>query len=67
MLWADDESSLPKNYFSALVQLKSFERQLKRTPDLITSYAQTIKGDFDKLYIVQVDKSDCFMVDNPRE
>ena len=26
MLWADDESSLPNNYFSALVQLKSLER-----------------------------------------
>ena len=67
MLWADDESSLPNNYFSALVQLKSLERRLERTPDLKTSYAQTIKGDFDKGYIVQVDKSDCFRVNNPRE
>ena len=67
MLWADDESSLPNNYFSALVQLKSLEGQLERTPDLKTSFAQTIKGDFDKGYIVQVGKSDCFRVDNPRE
>ena len=28
MLWADDESTLPNNYFSALVQLKSLERRL---------------------------------------
>ena len=67
MLWADDDSSLPNNYFSALVQLKSLERRLERTPDLRASYAQTIKDDFDKGYIVKVDKSDCFKVDNPRE
>ena len=67
MLWADDDSSLPNNYFSALVQLKSLERRLERTPDLRTSYAQTIKDDFDKGYIVKVDKSDCFKVENPRE
>ena len=28
MLWADDERTLPNNYFSALVQLKSLERSL---------------------------------------
>ena len=66
MLWADDESSLP-NYFSALVQLKSLERRLDKTPELVVSYAQTIKDDFDKGYIVRVDKSDCYKVDNPRE
>ena len=67
MLWADDESSLPNNYFSALVQLKSLERRLEKTPELKAIYAQTIKDDFDKGYIVQVEKSDCFRVDNPRE
>ena len=67
MLWADDESSLPNIYFSALVQLKSLERRLEKTPELKASYAQTIKDDFDKGYIVQVDKSDCFRIDNPRE
>ena len=67
MLWVDDDSSLPNNYFSALVQLKSLERRLERTPDLRASYAQTIKDDFDKGYIVKVDKYDCFNVDNPRE
>ena len=67
MLWADDESSLPNNYFSALVQLKSLERRLEKTPDLKASYAQIIKDDFAKGYIVQVDKSDCFRIDNPRE
>ena len=67
MLWADDESSLSNNYFSALVQLKSLKRRLEKTPELKASYAQTIKDDFDKGYFVQVDKSDCFRIDNPRE
>ena len=67
MLWADEESTLPNNYFSALVQLKSLERRLEKSPDLKSSYAQTIKDDFDKGYIVQVNKSECFKTDNPRE
>ena len=67
MLWAENDSSLPNNYFSVLVQLKSFERRLERTPDLKASYAQTIKDDFDKGYIVKVDKSECFKADNPCE
>ena len=67
MLWADDDSSLPNNYFSALMQLKSLECRLERTPDLRASYAQTIKDDCDKGYIVKVDKYDCFKVDNPGE
>ena len=67
MLWADDEISLPKNYFSALVQLKAFERRLEKTPELKASYAQIIRDDFDKGYIVQVDKSLRSRIDNPRE
>ena len=34
MLWADEESTLPNNYFSALVQLKSLERRLGKDPQL---------------------------------
>ena len=49
------------------MQLKSLERRLEKSPELKASYAQTIKDDFDKGYIVQVDKSDCFRIDNPRE
>ena len=67
ILWADDESSLQSNYFSALVQKKSLESRLNKTLDLIVSYAQTIKDDFDKGYIVQVDKSDSFKVEMLRE
>ena len=66
MLWADDDRSLPNNYFSVLVQLKSLERRLERAPDLKASYAQTKKEDLDKGCIIKVDKSDCFKVENPR-
>ena len=59
-LWADDDSCLPNNYFSALVQLKSLERRLQKDTDLKDSYAKTISDDFSKGYIVQVDKVDCF-------
>ena len=65
--WADDESCLPNNYFSALIQLKSLERRLQKDADSKASYTKTISDDFSKGYIVQVDKTDCFKVDQPRE
>ena len=55
-LWADEESTLPNNY-SALVQMKILERRLGKDPQLKESYSKTIKDDFGKGYIVQVDKS----------
>ena len=67
MLWADPESSLPNNYFSALVQLKSLERRLGKDVDLRERYSKNIQDDFSKGYIVRVDKTDCFKVSNPRE
>ena len=67
MLWADDESTLPNNYFSALVQLKSLERRLGKDPQLKESYSKTIKEDFEKGYTVQVDKFECFRTDNRRK
>ena len=66
MLSAEDDS-LPNNYFSVLVQLKSFERRLERAPDLKASYAQTIKDDFDNGCIVTVENSECSTIDNQRE
>ena len=67
MLWADEESTLPNNYFSALVQLKSLERRLGKDPQLKESYSKTIREDFEKGYIVRIDKSECFRTDNRRE
>ena len=67
MLWADEESTLPNNYFSALVQMKSLERRLGKDLPLKESYSKTINENFDKGYIVQVDKSECFRTNNRRE
>ena len=67
MLWADDESSLPNNYFLALVQLESLERRLGKDVDLRKRYSKNIQVDISKGYIVRVDKTDCFEVCNPHE
>ena len=67
MLWAEDGSSLPNNYFSALVQLKSLERRFSKDPELKQHYGKTIQDDLEKGYIEKIDKTDCFKVDNPRE
>ena len=67
MLWAEDDSSLPNNYFSALVQLKSLERRLTKDADLKEQYSKTIQDDFSKGYIVNVDKGDCFKVNEVRQ
>ena len=53
--------------FFALLQLKSLERRLRKDADLKTSYTKTVSDDFSKSYIVQVDKIDCFKVDQSRE
>ena len=67
MLWAEDESNMPNKYFSALVQLESLERRLGKDAELKERYTQTIKDDFSKGYIVEVDKSECFKMSNGRE
>ena len=61
MLWADNDSKLPSNYFSALVQLKSFKHGSENDPNLKDSHSKTIQEDFSKVYIEQVDKTDFLM------
>ena len=67
MLGADEESSFPNDYFSALVQLKSLKCCLDENSELNISDAQTKTNDLDKGYIVKTDKNDYFKVDCPRE
>ena len=50
MFWADDRSSLPNNYFSALMQLKSLERRLDKNPELKSSWAKIITRLGQRLY-----------------
>ena len=65
MLWAEDNIEQPKNYFSALFQLKSLERRLTNDQALREKYSNTIKDDLDKGYVVRV--KDAHMVESRSE
>ena len=54
MLWAGDNTKLPNNYFSSLVQLKSLEKRLAKDEDLREKYTSTIKEDLNKGYVIEV-------------
>ena len=54
MLWVDDSIQLPNNYFSSLVQLKSLEKRLSRDTSLKENYANTIREDLEKVYLITV-------------
>ena len=58
MLWNDKESTLPNNYFSSLAQLKSLERRLDKDPSLREKYAETIREDIQKGYVITVKAHD---------
>ena len=49
MLWAADNTKLPNNYFSSLVQLKTLEKRLAEDEDLREKYTNTIKEDLNKV------------------
>ena len=54
MLWAADNTKLPNNYFSSLVQLKSLGKRLAKDEDLREKYTSTIKEDLNKGYVIEV-------------
>ena len=54
MLWADDNIELQNSYFSSLVQLKCLKKRLSRDSTLNESYANTIREDFEKSYLITV-------------
>ena len=54
MLWNGNESTLPNNYFSSLAQLKSLEKRLDKDPSLREKYAETIREDIQKGYVLTV-------------
>ena len=54
MLWADDNIQLPNNYFSSLVQLKSLAERILRNTSLKENYANTIREDLEKGYLITV-------------
>ena len=59
MLWTEDHSQLPNNYYSALAQLKSLEKRLDKDTNLRALYAKNIQEDFDKGYVIKVNTHDC--------
>ena len=62
MLWAADNTKLPNNYFSSLVQLKSLEKRLAKDEDIREKYTSTIKDDLNKGYVIEV--TDAHKVEN---
>ena len=54
MLWAEESIMLPDNYYSSLVQLKSFEKRLAKDPHLRNQYSKTIEDDLSKGYVIQI-------------
>ena len=58
MLWNDKEITLPNNYFSSLIQLKYLERRLDKDPSLREKYAETIREDIQKGYVITVKAHD---------
>ena len=54
MLWAADNTQLPNNFFSSLVQLKSLEKRLAKDEDLRDNYTSTITEDLNKGYVIEV-------------
>ena len=55
MLWIDSNVSLSSNYYSSLAQFKTLERSLSKGPELRERYADTIREDIRKGYVVTVD------------
>ena len=55
MLWIDSNVSLPNNYYSSLVQFKTLERRLIKDTELRERYAETIREDVRKGYVVTVE------------
>ena len=58
MLWIDSNVSLPNNYYSSLAQFKSLERRLSKDTELRERYAETIREDIRKGYVVTVEPHD---------
>ena len=58
MLWNDKEGTLPNNYFSSLAQLNSLEKWLDKDPSLREKYAETIREDIQKGYVINVTAHD---------
>ena len=55
MLLANDGSSIPKNYHSALAQIKTLGKRLEEDCGLRIKYTETRKMELDKRYVILVE------------
>ena len=67
MMCAEDRSSLPNNYFSALVQLKPLERFFNKDPELEDHYEQKSKTTWIKVTLTKSTKQTAPKLTTPRE
>ena len=58
MLWIDSNVSVPNNYYSSLAQFETSERRLSKDSELRERYADTIREDIRKGYVVTVEPHD---------
>ena len=58
MFWIDSNVSLPNNFYSSPVQFKTLERRLSKDSELRQRYADTIREDIRKGYVVTVEPHD---------
>ena len=58
LLWIDSNVSLPNNYYSSVAQFKTLEGRLSKDPELRERYAETIREDIRKGYVVTVEPHD---------
>ena len=55
LLWAEDELSLPNNYFSAYQQCLSMGKLLEKDVELKTDYKVTIEKDLESNFVRRLD------------
>ena len=58
ILWIDSNVSLPNDFYSSLAQFTTLERRLSKDPELRERYADTIREDIRKGYVVTVEPHD---------
>ena len=64
LLWAEDEPSLPNNYFSAYQQFLSMEKRLAKDLELKTAYKATIEKDLERNLVRRLDDTETSETEN---
>ena len=67
LLWAEDEPSLPNNYFSAYQQFLSMEKRLEKDVELKTTYKATVEKDLESNFVRRLDDKKASETENPMQ